>query len=289
MTTLHVKKVEVAVVQATPDLYDKKANIRKLVELAREAAAEGARIILFPESFIPGYPEDLNLDNHPDMTALQRQQRFNAYFNGAITESDEELYPISEVAEETGCYLAVGVTEREDDCLYCSVFFWGPEGEFLGKHRKLRPSGFEKLIWSKGEGSNLTTLATPHGVIGAAVCWENYMPLLRACLYAKGIDFYLIPAADSSEQWQSTLEHIALEGRCFVLCCNHYFPGVSEDNKGRSKYRGGSAIIDPDGNYLAGPLYDEEGILYAEIDVSKNRGEHYDFDPNPSKVPPICN
>lgn len=271
--------VKVAIVQATPILYDKPAAVEKIVTFTRQAAAEGAKLILFPESFIPGYPQELDFDRCKGVNTSEIRLRYKRFFDNSVYEGSMELQPIADVAAETKTYLAVGVTEIERTELYCSVFFWGPDGNFLGKHRKLRPSGFEQLVWSKGDGTNLTVLQTAIGSVGAAICWENYMPLLRAALYAKGVDIYLAPAADSSAHWQCTLQHIALEGRCFVLCCNHYFPQSSEGAEGRPKYGGGSAIIDPYGEYLAGPLFGQEGVLYAQLDLTKAREVRYEFDP----------
>lgn len=277
--TEHGTVTKVAVVQATPILYNKPAAVEKIVMLTHQAAEEGSQLILFPESFIPGYPQDLDFNRNSGLSASEIRTRYKRFFDSSVCQDDPDLQPIAEAAAQTQAYLAVGVTEIDGTELYCSVFFWGPDGRFLGKHRKLRPSGFERMVWSQGDGANLTVFHTPIGNVGSAICWENYMPLLRAALYAKGVDIYLVPAADASAHWQCTLQHIALEGRCFVLCCNHYFPQSIEGDSGRPKYSGGSAIIDPYGAYLAGPLFGQEGILYAELDLAKAREIRYEFDP----------
>ena len=178
--------------------------------------------------------------------------------------------------------------QRDNGSLHCAVVFFGPDGSYLGKHRKLKPTGTERLIWSQGDGSTLTVVDTPYGKMGSVICWENYMPLLRAAMYAKGTSIYLTPTANARDNWQATLTHIALEGRCFVLSCNQYqtkdmiptdLPGYEDlETEPNMMCRGGSAILDPMGNYLAGPLYGEEGILVAELDLGRIAEARYDFD-----------
>lgn len=281
-------KVKVAVVQAAPILFDKEACVEKTVLLARQAAEDGARVIVFPESFIPGYPQVLDFGVRSDRHSTDERKLYRRFFENSITDHGPEVLALSAAAAEAKAYLAVGVTERDGSNLYCSVFFWGPDGAWLGKHRKLKPTGFERMVWSQGDGSILTALETPYGKMGSAICWENYMPLLRAAMYAKGVSLYLAPTADSQPRWQSTVQHIALEGRCFVLSCNHLLPSsmLPPDLVGAygglpdldQMYCGGSAIINPMGEYLAGPLYGQEGILTAELDLGQIYEARYDFD-----------
>jgi nitrilase len=193
---------------------------------------------------------------------------------------------------ETGVYLAIGVIERDIEysrgTLYCTLLYFGPDGKLLGKHRKIMPTGAERLIWGAGDGSTLTVFKTDIGVIGGLICWENYMPLARVYMYGKGVEIYLAPTADARERWQSTLRHIALEGRCFVLGCNQYVTKsmYPSDLKGIEDLaempeeicRGGSVVVSPLGRILAGPLYDREDILYAELDLAEVVRSRFDFD-----------
>lgn len=282
-------QVRVAVVQAAPVLFEKKATVDKAIALTREAAATGAKIVLFPESFVPCYPRGMSFGAKVGRRLMEGRRDFRRYYENSMSDDGPEAERLAAVAAETGVYLIMGVTEREGTSLYCSQFFWGPDGRYLGKHRKLKPTGSERLIWSEGDGSTLPAVETPYGKMGTLICWENYMPLLRATMYAKGISLYLAPTADSRDHWQCTIQHIALEGRCFVLACNQY---VTKDmvpsdlatyddleTEPDLMCRGGSAIISPLGEYLAGPLWGEEGILTADLDLGQILEARYDFDP----------
>jgi len=188
--------------------------------------------------------------------------------------------------------LAIGVIERDSQfsrgTLYCTILYFGPDGKLLGKHRKTMPTGAERLIWGAGDGSTLTVIKTEYGVIGGLICWENYMPLARVSVYGKGVEIYIAPTADSRERWQSTLRHIAMEGRCFVLGCNQYviksmYPQDLEGIEDLAELpeelcRGGSVIISPLGEVMEGPLYDKEGILHSELDLAQVVRSRYDFD-----------
>jgi nitrilase len=186
----------------------------------------------------------------------------------------------------------MGVIERDSQysrgTLYCTLLYFGPDGQLLGKHRKIMPTAAERLIWGAGDGSTLTTIKTEIGTIGGLICWENYMPLARTFMYSKGVEIYLAPTADARERWNSTLRHISLEGRCFVLGCNQYvtksmYPADLEGIEDLEEHpevicRGGSVIISPLGEMLAGPLYDREGILYADLDLAQVVRSRFDFD-----------
>jgi nitrilase len=195
---------------------------------------------------------------------------------------------LGQAAHEAGIYLVMGVVEQDGGTLYCTTLYFGPDGSLLGMHRKLKPTASERLIWGEGDGSTLTVLETEFGVIGGLICWENYMPLARMAMYRKGVEIYLAPTADSRDTWQATLRHIACEGRCFVLGCNQFvtkdmypadLPGIEElANQPEVMCRGGSAIIGPLGDVIAGPLYGEEGILYADLDLTEVARGKFDFD-----------
>jgi len=199
---------------------------------------------------------------------------------------------LGEAARAAGAYAAVGVIERDArysrGTLYCTLLYFGPDGALLGKHRKLKPTGAERLIWGEGDGSTLTVVETELGVVGGLICWENYMPLARAAMYSKGVEIYLAPTADARDSWQATVRHIACEGRCFVLSCNqfvskamypHDLPGLAElADQPDILCRGGSMIVSPLGDVLAGPLYDDEDILYAQLEMAQVVQSKLDFD-----------
>jgi nitrilase len=218
---------------------------------------------------------------------------YRRYVESAISIPGPEASLLAATAADLGIYLAVGVIERDQratSTVYCTLALWGPDGTLLNVHRKIKPTASERLIWGEGDGSGLRTIPTDMGRVGGLICWENYMPLARSALYAQGVEIYLAPTADGRETWQSTIRHIALEGRCFVLACNQYmtkaeYPTDLDDASLQEiaampdpMVRGGSAIIGPLGEYLAGPLWDERGILYAEIDPGTVAEARFDFD-----------
>jgi nitrilase len=214
------------------------------------------------------------------------------YWANAVDVPGPGTEALGAAAREAGVFLAMGVIERDSQfsrgTLYCTLLYFGPDGRLLGKHRKLKPTAAERLIWGEGDGSTLTVLDTGLGKIGGLICWENYMPLARMAMYGKGVELYLAPTADQRDSWQATLRHIACEGRCFVLGCNQFvtkemYPADlvgREDlaNQPEILCRGGSAIISPLGDVLAGPLYDQEGILYADLDLAEIARGKLDFD-----------
>jgi nitrilase len=194
---------------------------------------------------------------------------------------------LSKAASVNSVYLVVGVIERERGTLYCCVLFFAPDGKFLGKHRKVMPTASERLIWGYGDGSTLPVFDTPFGRLGAVICWENYMPLLRTYMYSQGIEIYCAPTADHRDTWSATMQHIAAEGRCFVLGCNQFnrrrdFPENYRTNFGEEPdtviSSGGSCIVDPFGKFLAGPNFDDEAILVADLDRGLLPKAKFDFD-----------
>lgn len=279
------KQVRVAVVQAMPILFNKEKCIEKVEELTQEAASNGAKVILFPESFIPGYPQVFDYTakvQRPD----KHQQLMQLYYENAITDSGAEAKRLSSIAEQNQVFLLVGVTEKVGEKLFSSIFYFDPSGSYLGKDRMLRTSGFERKLWHVGEEYELNMVDSPYGKIGSAICWENYQLLLRFSLYVRETCLYLAPTADSHPSWQNSIQQAALEGRCFVLSAAHYLPFSmvpaelklsAEPGYDKAKYRGGSAIINPFGEYLAGPLYDREGILYADLNLDQYNKKPYDF------------
>jgi nitrilase len=285
-------KVRVAVVQAAPVLFDREASLKKACQLAAQAAAQGARLIIFPEAFIPAYPRGLGFGTVVGSRSQAGRQTWERYWANSVDVPGPATEVLGAAAREAGAYLAVGVIERDAQfsrgTLYCTLLYFDPAGQLIGKHRKLKPTGAERLIWGEGDGSTLTVLDTELGRIGGLICWENYMPLARMALYAKGVELYLAPTADARETWQATLRHIACEGRCFVLGCNQFVtkamvPPDMEGIEDLSDWpevlcRGGSAILSPFGEYVGGPLYDAEGMLIADLDLAEVARGKFDLD-----------
>jgi nitrilase len=287
-----LRVVKVAVVQAAPALFDCKATVEKACRLTAEAAAQGARLILFPEAFIPAYPRGLSFGTVVGSRTDDGRQTWQTYWANAVDVPGPVTRLLGAAARDANAYLAIGVIERDSyfsrGTLYCTLLYFGPRGQLLGIHRKLKPTAAERLIWGEGDGSTLTAVETDFGKVGGLICWENYMPLARMAMYGKGVEIYLAPTADARETWQATLRHIACEGRCFVLGCNQFvtksmYPadliGV-EDLEGEPEIvcRGGSAIVSPLGAVLAGPLYDREGILTATLDLDEIPRSRFDLD-----------
>lgn len=284
--------IKAAVVQAAPALFDREASLEKTCRLTHEAAQQGAQLILFPEAFIPAYPRGLTFGVVVGQRKPAGRLTWECYWQNAVDVPGPATDTLGQAAKEAGVFLAVGVIERDTQfsrgTLYCTTLYFGPDGQLLGKHRKLKPTAAERLIWGEGDGSTLTVMDTSIGKIGGLICWENYMPLARMALYAKGVELYLAPTADSRDSWQATLRHIACEGRCFVLGCNQFvtkdmypadLPGIEElTDLPNTMCRGGSTIISPMGEILAGPLFDKEGILYADLDMSEIVRSKFDFD-----------
>jgi len=212
----------VAVVQAAPVAFDTGATLAKVDARTREAAARGAKLVLFPEAFIGGYPRGMDFGATVGNRSAQGRDQYREYWENAIDVPGSAVTRLGEIAAAHAVYLVIGVIEREGGTLYCTVLFFDPQGGFLGKHRKLMPTGSERLIWGFGDGSTMPVFDTPIGKMGAVVCWENYMPLMRAAHYAKGVQLYLAPTADGRDTWLATVRHIAVEGRCFVLSSNQF-------------------------------------------------------------------
>ena len=280
-----VDSVVVAVVQAAPVIFDRDATIEKAAVLAGEAAARGARIVLFPEAFVPAYPRGFSFGAVVGSRSDAGRRLWQRYHAEAVDVPGPATRRLGEIAAEHEIYMAVGVIERDGNTgggtLYCTLLYFGPDGSLLGKHRKLKPTGSERLIWGEGDGSTLTAVDTPWGALGGLICWENYMPLARTAMYAKGVKIYLAPTADCRDSWQASLRHIAVEGRCFVLGCNQFVRRemVPEDLEMVDELcSGGSVIVSPFGEILAGPLFGEEGLVLAELDMGEVARGKYDFD-----------
>jgi nitrilase len=283
--------IKIAVVQAAPVVLDREATVSKACELIAEAGRSGARLVVFPEAFIPTYPDwvwRIPPGQHrvlADMYAELLEQ--SVEIPGPVTEE------LSKAARQAGVYVAMGLNERNAQAsnasLYNTLLYIGPEGELLGKHRKLVPTAPERMVWAQGDGSTLEVYDTSLGKLGGLICWENYMPLARYSLYAWGVQIYLAPTWDNGEPWLSTLRHIAKEGRVYVVGCSiamrkqdipdHFgFKAKYYSEVGEWINKGDSAIVSPDGKFVAGPLNAEEGILYSELDPRQMRGSKWNLD-----------
>jgi len=275
--------VKVACAQVEPVLFDRDATIGRIGEVAGEVAGQGAQLVLFPEAFIPVYPSNrwvrFLAAGQDSKSAWAKLARSSLEIPGP--DSDR----IGEIAREHGLCLAVGANELERGTIYNALLLYGPDGELVLHHRKLVPTNHERLVWGQGTGAGLEAVETAVGRVGGLICWENFMPLARFSLYESGVEIYLAPTAEDSEQWHDSMKHIARESRAFVLSCcvlqrASSFPADVQLAEGDELIgRGGSAILGPDGSYLSGPLWDEEGILYAELDPQRLYEERQRFDP----------
>ena len=280
-------RIKVAVVQAASVTFDREKTLKRVHALTRDAASQGAQLVVFPEAFVSGYPRGLDFGAVVGSRTDKGREDFRRYWESSVDVPGPAVEELSRAARSNKIYLVVGIVEREGGTLYCCVLFFAPDGSYLGKHRKVMPTASERLVWGFGDGSTLPVFDTPLGKLGAVICWENYLPLLRAAMYAKGIEIYCAPTADSRDSWLATMRHIAVEGRCFVLSCNQFnrrrdFPSDYDTTLGTDPdaviTRGGSCIVDPFGNFLAGPNFDDEAILLAELDRDQIVRGKYDLD-----------
>jgi nitrilase len=275
-----------AVVQAGAVGFDLEAGLEKVARLAGEASAGGARVAVFPEAFLPGYPRGITFGTVVGDRTAEGREHFRRYWEASVDVPGPAVDQLAGIAAENSLHLVIGVVERDGGTLYCTALFFSPEG-YLGKHRKLMPTAAERLVWGFGDGSTLPVFDTPFGRLGAVICWENYMPLLRMAMYSKGVQIYCMPTADGRETWLSTVRHIALEGRCFVLSANQFtrlsdFPPDIENELASQPddvvCLGGSCIVGPSGEVLAGPDFKGEAILFADIDLAEIARGKFDLD-----------
>lgn len=258
-----------AVVQASPLLFDSARTLQKLADLTADAARLGSELVVFPEAFVGGYPKGSDFGVRLGSRTHAGRDEFRQYFESALEVPGPICTQLGNIARENKVHLVVGVIERDGGTLFCTALISGPAGGLLGNHRKLMPTALERVIWGSGDGSTLPVVETSIGKLGAVICWENYMPLLRTAMYAKQIELYCAITVDDRETWIPTVRHIALEGRCFVLSACQFLAG---------QIRGGSCIVGPLGELLAGPLYGEEGVLTADLDRQDLARAKFDFD-----------
>jgi nitrilase len=277
-----------AVAQSATVLLDTPATVERALALMAEAAGRGVQLLVFPEAFVGGYPKGADFHIYLGARTPEGRAEFKRYFDAAVTVDGPEVAQLAKAAAQHKLYVVTGIIERDGGTLYCTAVYLGPDGRILGKHRKLMPTALERLVWGFGDGSTLAAVDTPYGKLGAVICWENYMPALRMAMYQQRVALYCAPTADDRDSWASTMQHIALEGRCFVLsACQHLrrsqFPSERMNNRlpeapDTVLMRGGSMIIDPLGKKLAGPVYNEDALLTAELDMSLVAMAQMDFD-----------
>ena len=283
----HDQQVKVALVQHAPVLFDKAATLDKMEDLMEEVGANAVDVVVFPEAFLPAYPWAMGFGAVIGSRTPAGRDQFLHYWENAITVPGPETERMGAMARKIQAITVVGVIEKDlTGTLYCTLVYFDADGRLMGKHRKLKPTAAERVIWGEGDGSDLQVHDTPKGRIAGLICWENYMPLARFTLYQQGVQLYCAPTADARDAWQATMRHIALEGRCFVLGCNQYvavddFPAQYQAEvsaKGPVLCRGGSVVVSPLGEVLAGPLFDQEGILYVTLDMREIGRGKMDFD-----------
>jgi nitrilase len=285
------RAVKVACAQVEPVVLDLERTLDRLEEVAADAARNGAELVVFPETFVPAYPSSRWAKAFAGWQNDGAKQTFARLAQNSVAVGSPSERRLGAAARELGIWLVTGVNEVEPDrsgTIYNSLLYHSPDGELALHHRKLVPTNHERLIWGQGDGRGLHAVDTGFGRLGGLICWENYMPLARVALYQSGIEIYIASTADDSAEWQATLVHIARESRAYVVAPCHYqrassypgdFPLAAELAGDDLLGYGGSAILAPNGSYLAEPLYETEGILYADLDPSLLLAERQRFDP----------
>ena len=281
----------VAVVQAEPVMFDKKACLSKALSLLKKAAKGGANLVVFPELFIPGYPYGMNFGFSVGRRTADGRKDWKRYSDASIVVGEEETEVLKEEARKLGVYVSIGISERDavNGTLYNSNLLISPDGEVL-THRKLKPTGSERVLWGDANEGYFPVMDTPWGPIGCLICWESYMPLARTALYQKGITIYISCNTNDNAEWQHTIRHIALEGRCFVINCDMLitkdsYPGdlaTAPEKDAVSEgivCRGGSCVIDPYGHDISETVWDMERIIYADLDMEDAAAAKMEFDP----------
>ncbi len=284
---LKEKNVKVAIAQLGCKLFENEATLLEVQKNISEAAKKGAQLVLFPEAMVGGYLRGSQVGCYMGGRTLEGRKLYAKYHANALDVPGPETEKLGEMARDANIFIVIGIIERDGGTLYCTALFFGPDGTLLGKHRKLMPTGQERVTWGFGDGSTLPVFDTPLGKIGAVICWENYMPLLRMTMYSKGIQIYCAPTADERESWHASMRHIAVEGRCFVLSANQYYRledqpvGLNtefQDAPNGIVARGGSCVIDPFGNYVVEPVFDQNALLVADLDMEMIPMGKFDFD-----------
>lgn len=284
------KDCRIALIQAEPVLFRKEACVQKALELIEEAAEHGAELIVFPELFIPGYPIGMNFGFSMGKRTEEGRQDWKKYYDASVVAGGPEFERLSQAAVKTGAYISIGFSERDavNGTLYNSNVIFEPDGAYK-VHRKLKPTGTERVVYGDADRGFFPVTETPWGPMGSLICWESYMPLARVALYQKGITIYISPNTNDNPEWQATIQHIAIEGKCYfvnadMLVRRESYPSdISEqeaiDRQPEIVCRGGSCIIDPFGHYVTEPVWDEEAVIYADLDMDLPAACRMEHDP----------
>jgi nitrilase len=277
----------VAVAQIGSILFETAETLKKVEQYCREAGRSGAQLIVFPEALLGGYPKGITFGSAVGSRTPQGREWFRRYWEAAIDVPGAETNELQALADELELSIVIGVIERTVGTLYCTALIFRPRAESPELHRKLMPTAAERLIWGFGDGSTTRVIDTPCGRIGCAICWENYMPAFRMHLYAQGVELWCAPTVDDREMWRTSMRHIAYEGRCFVLSACQYlkradcppdYQPIQGNDPETLLIGGGSSIVSPFGEVIAGPLLEREGLLVAEIDLGEIAKGKFDLD-----------
>ena len=279
------KKV-VAALQIGSHPKGKSETLAQILSYEQDIQRSGCSLLVLPEAVLGGYPKGSDFGTRVGYRSSEGREEFLSYWQESVEIDGPEIASLSKLAKHCKTSIVIGIIERSNTTLYCTALFISDSGEVIAKHRKLMPTASERLIWGQGDGSTLPVIKTSVGHIGAAICWENYMPLLRTAMYAKGIEIWCAPTVDDRDLWQTSMTHIAYEGRIFLVSACQFQPPPSEGEAKDPSWqmdkpliRGGSVIISPMGEILAGPLYDKEGLIFAEIDLDEIVKARFDMDP----------
>lgn len=277
------ENIKIAVVQSTPVFFETQKTIQKVEEIVVKCKNNNCDLVLFPESYLPGYPRGFTFGSTIGSRSDLGREFWLDYYNQSIEINDENFRKLEQLAVKNKIYLVIGVTEKVNYSLYCSILYFSPKA-YMGKHQKVKATGVERLVWADGKAEKPQVFNTALANIGGLICWENYMPEARMALYKNNIEIYLAPTADSRSEWTSTMQHIALEGRCFVLGCNQFFTYNDYSDKYKkvvdknTHCAGGSIIVSPLGKIIKGPVYEKEEILEAVLSIDDLIKSKLDFD-----------
>ncbi len=286
-----VKKFcKIALVQAEPVLFNKKESLEKALKYIDESSINAPDIIVFPELFIPGYPVGMNFGFSMGKRTEAGREDWKRYYDASIVAGGAEFKELGEAAKKARAYISIGFSERDliSGTLYNSNAIFEPDGSYK-VHRKLKPTGSERMVWGDANKDYFPITETPWGPMGSLICWESYMPLARVALYQKGITIYISPNTNDNPEWQATIQHIAIEGKCYFINADmiirkNSYPSDLKENESVEKLpemvcRGGSCILDPYGHYVTEPLWDKEGIIFAELDMELPAACKMEHDP----------
>lgn len=284
------KNCKLALVQAEPVMFNKELGTAKVIQLIEEAAESEANLIVFPELFIPGYPAGMNFGFSVGKRTEKGRKEWKKYYDNSCVIPGAETEKIGQAAKVAQAYVSIGISERDQltDTLYNSNVIFSPAGEIVAVHRKLKPTGSERVVWGDANKGYFPIVSSPWGNMGSLICWESYMPLARAALYQKGVSLYISPNTNDNPEWQATIQHIAIEGHCYFINADMLITKASYPQELRESpeikelpeviCRGGSCVIDPFGHYLTEPVWDQETIIYTNLDMEQVPMSRMEFD-----------